>query len=290
MKLVDVLIAITVPVVWGAGLVVAKPVLNDFPPILLMALRFLTAACALIWFVPIPKAHIKTLFWVALVGATMQYGFTFNGLRHLDAGTTALIVQAEVPFLVLVAAIVLKERIGIRKVIGMCIAFAGIYLVSGQPQLRGSAVAIAMVLIGSFFWALGQIMIRRLGDVGGLTITTWLAVMATPQLFIASLLFESGQISVITQAGISTWAAVLYLGLVMTVVGYTCWYHVLGRYPASQVGPFLLLIPITSVIGGAVFLGEQLNSFTLLGGAIVMAGVAMLVIETETDSTAGSQG
>ena len=283
MKPLDILIAIAVPVVWGIGLVFAKPVVAEFPPLLLMALRFGVAALTLVWFVPIPRPQIPTLFWVALIGATMQYGFTFNGLRYLDAGTTALVVQAEIPFLVLIAAVVLKEKLDFRKIMGMAIAFFGIYLISGQPQLQGKVAAIAMVLTGGLLWAIGQIMVRFMGGIGGLTTTAWLAVLAAPQLLIASLLFESNHMDVLRAAGISTWLTVAYLGLIMTAVGYGCWYHVLGRYPASRVGPFLLLTPVTSVIGGALFLDEQLTLFTLIGGAIIIFGVAILVLDKGSD-------
>lgn len=279
MKRLDLLIAIAVPTSWGIGLVVAKPVVTEFPPILLMALRFLVTALVLVWFVPIPRAAIRSLFWVALVAATLQYGFTFNGLRYLDAGTTALIVQAEVPFLVLLAAMFLNERIGIKKVLGMLVAFAGIYLITGQPQLHGKSGAIGMVLMGALLWAVGQVMVRRLGAIGGLTVIAWLAVLATPQLFIASFILEDGQLQFLTSAKLEVWGAVVYLGIVMTAFGYGCWYHVLGRYEAGKVAPFLLLTPISSVFGGVLFLGETLSLRTSLGGLVVIVGVALLVIE-----------
>ena len=75
----------------------------------LMAWRFFMAAIILVWFVPVPRQQIRLFALIALVGATLQYAFTFNGLRFLDAGITGLIVQAEVPFLVLIAAVFLKE-------------------------------------------------------------------------------------------------------------------------------------------------------------------------------------
>lgn len=216
---------------------------------------------------------------VALVGATLQYGFTFNGLRYLEAGTTGLIVQAEVPFLVLIAAFFLKEKIALRQIIGMLIAFLGIYLLSGQPSLQGQHIAILMVLTGGVLWAFGQVMVRRMGDVGGLQVTAWLAVMATPQLFIASLLLEQNQVNLVMNADFNLWASVFYLGVVMTVIGYGCWYHVLGKYEAGKVAPFLLLTPVASVFGGVVFLGEKLTTMGLVGGLVILSGVALLVIE-----------
>jgi len=281
LKLRDVIVAVLIPVLWGIGLVVAKPAVDVFPPILLMAFRFSLTALVMVWFVPVPRVHLASLFFAALIAATCQYTLTYNGLRYLDAGTTALIVQAEVPFLVLVAAVVLKEKIGTRQLLGMLIAFLGIYLLSGQPQLVGRWFAMALVLGGAFLWAVGQVIIRRFGDIGGLTVTAWLAVMASPQLFLMSFLLESNHWATVVSAKSEVWVAVIYMGIVMTAVGYSCWYHVLGRYEASRVGPFLLLTPLSSVVGGMLFLGEQMTTLTLIGGVIVMLGVGILVIKKQ---------
>jgi len=75
----DALIAMLVPLTWGMGLVIAKPAVDQFPPILLMALRFSVTALVLIWFVSIPRKHLKTLAWVALIGSALQYGLSYNG-------------------------------------------------------------------------------------------------------------------------------------------------------------------------------------------------------------------
>jgi len=279
MKPLDILIAICVPVSWGLGLVLAKPAVDQFPPILLMALRFSVSALMLVWFVRIPRASLKWLFLAALIGSTLQYGLTFNGLRLLDASTTALLVQAEAPFLTLVAAVVFGERLGPRRILGMAVAFVGIYLISGEPRIQGQELGVALVLGGAFFWACGQTMIRSLGEIGGMTAIAWVSVLAAPQLFLASALVEDGQIAALIEAPLTVWATVLYLGVVMTALGYTCWYHVLGRYEVYRVAPFLLLTPVSSVVGGALLLSEALTPTILTGGAVIIGGVALLVIE-----------
>ena len=83
----------------------------------------------------------------------------------------------------------------------------------------------------------------------------------------------------ISHARIAVGRAVAYLGVVMTAIGYTCWYHVLGRYPASQAGPYLLLLPVFSILGGWLFLGEPVNQRMLIGGAIIVFGVTLLTLQ-----------
>ncbi len=269
-----------VALTWGLGIVFSKAAIAHFPPILLMAFRFSVAALILVWFVRIPRRQLKALFGIALVSAAIQYSLTFTGLKGLDAGVAALIVQFEVPFLVLVGAVFLKEKPGWRKWAGIALAFFGVYQIAGEPRISAALGSVLLVIGGSFVWALGQAMIRTLKDIDGLTVTAWVAVMAAPQLFIMSLVVESDQMQAIQSAGWVVWATVLYLGVVMTALGYGLWYTLIRRNPVSQVAPFLLLLPVFAVLGGAVFLGEVMAAGTLLGGAIVIAGVAIILTDT----------
>ncbi len=294
MTLKDFLIALAVPLVWGMGIVIAKPAVDVFPPILLMALRFAVTALALVWFVPIPRKHLGQIAIISLFGASLQYGLSFNGLKILDAGTTALIVQAETPMLMLIGAVWLKERLGLTKLLGCLVAFAGVYVISGAPSLVGKELGIALVLTGGFLWAVGQAMFRRLnerhpGAIGGVGAIAWIAVLATPQLIVMSLVTESDHLNHLQNAGWEIWAAVLYLGLIMTGLGYSLWYHILGRYSASLAAPFLLLVPVASVLGGWLFLGEAITLPILAGGALVVVGVAILTVEKrkKSESLAG---
>jgi len=170
---------------------------------------------------------------------------------------------------------------GQRKPItlGIGIAFGGALLIIGEPKLQGDLVYAFMVIGGAFTWAVGQIMIKKLGDLGGFKLISGVAVFATPQLYIASLLFESDQLRQIQTAGVDAWGAVVYLGLIMTALAYALWYRLLGRYSVNQVMPFLLLLPVTSVFGGIFFLGESLTLKIALGGSLAILGVAMITIQ-----------
>ena len=279
MKPVDILIAISVAVIWGMGFVIAKVGMAHFSPILLMALRFtLTAACLLCFFRP-PPGILKQLFWISLISAALQYSLTFNGLRGIDASTAALLVQLEVPFGLIMAWLVFSDRIRPLQALGIIVSFSGAVLIIGEPKLAGDLIYAFMVIGGAFTWAVGQIMIKKLGNIGGFRLLTGVALFAAPQLFIASWLLEQGQLEQITTASISAWGAVIYLALVMTALGYGLWYRLLGHYSINQVMPFLLLLPVTSVFGGIFFLGESLTIKIALGGGLAVIGVAMITIQ-----------
>ena len=111
----------------------------------------------------------------------------------------------------------------------------------------------------------------------GFQLIAWLSFFAGPQMFIASLLIENGHLESIKNATIIGWGTVIYLGVIMTAVGYAFWYHILKKYDVNQAMPFLLLLPVSSLIGAVLFLGERPNLGTMLGGTIIIIGVAIIV-------------
>ncbi len=271
--------AIAVAVIWGMGFIVAKAAMSHFSPILLMALRFTLTAFCLIWFYRPPPGVFKQLFWISLISAALQYSLTFNGLRGIDASTAALLVQLEVPFGLLLAWLALGESISGKQAIGILIAFTGAIFIIGEPKLSGDLVYAFLVIAGGFTWAVGQIMIKKLGNLGGFRLISGVSLFAAPQLYIASFLLESDQLLQIQTAPIQAWSAVAYLGLVMTALAYGLWYRLLGLYSVNQVMPFLLLLPVTSVIGGIFFLGETLTLTIAIGGLLAITGVAVITIQ-----------
>jgi len=273
------MMAILVPFIWGSGFVVAKGAIIDFPPILLMAFRFLVTSLVLVWFVKPPIGSLRALFLIAIVASAIQYSFTFTGLKGLDAGFAALIVQLEVPFLVILGVVLLGEKPGIKKWIGIIIAFSGVGLLVGKVEFGNAWLSVLLVVLGALTWAIGQILVRKLKNIDGLTTTAWVAIFATPQLFVMSLVFESDHVNLVMNANMSVWWAVLYLGLVMTALGYYFWYTLIRTYQVEKVAPFLLLLPVFSLAGGVIFLGEALSFMKVIGGLVVILGVAFVSIE-----------
>ena len=278
MKPLDTLSAISVAIIWGMGFVIAKAAMEHFSPILLMALRFTLTALYMIWFFrPDPKLFNK-LFWIAFVSAAIQYSLTFTGVSGIDASTAALLIQLEVPFAILLAAVLLGDKLTIRQGVGVSLAFCGAILIVGEPKLANNMRYVLMVIGGGFAWSLGQIMIKIMGVSGGFSLISSVAVFAAPQLFIASYLLEDNQIDQIITASPAAWAAVVYLGLVMTALGYAMWYRLLGLYDVNMVMPFLLLLPVASVVGGYLFLDEILTTKIAIGGLLALAGVAIITV------------
>jgi O-acetylserine/cysteine efflux transporter len=279
MNIRHILLALIVPITWGVGFTLAKIGMEQFPPLMIMSMRFSIAGLIIIWFTKPPWGYMRYIFIVAFVGSTLQYGLTYNGLRGLDASTAAILVQLEAPILALLAAIILKEKVGWGKAIGMSLAFVGVFIISGEPRLEGSLDSVALIIIGALVWAAAQIMVSKLKALSGLTILAWVSVMAAPQMLLASFIFEQGQIQAIVNATLIDWSIVLYLAIVMTALGYTVWYHLLRVCDVSKISPFLMFLPVSSIAAGILLLDEVITMPMALGGALVLVGVGATLLD-----------
>ena len=232
MNLKDTIIASFVPIFLGFGFVIAKPAFESFPPILLMGIRFVFAASILIWWFPIPRGYLKKIFVASFIANTLQYSITYTGLNLIDASAAVLLVQTEVPFGVIFAYFMLKEIPTLRALIGISVAFVGVYILTGSPNLDGKFIGIALTILGSAIWALGQVIVKPLSkEINPLALVAWLAFFSGPILIGFSNFFEGNSLNYIKNASFNHWMIAIYIGFIMQPITYGCFYYVLKNNP-----------------------------------------------------------
>ena len=278
MKFRDILLALCAPLLLGFGFAIAKPAMQQFPPFLLMGLRFTIAALVLIWWFPIPKKFLKDLFIVSLIGGTLTYGLVYMGLNSVDASSSILLVHTEVPFGVIIAYFLFKESPGIKNILGIVIAFVGLFILLGAPNLEGKLIGVLLLLLGAFFWSLGMVMAKPLSKkIGGFAVTAWVSLFCGPMLLLGSFIFDGNTINYFLSANSKGWLIVAYLSLIMQPLAYGTWYHVMGRNPVHKVMPVMLLLPLTGLSTAIFLLGEEPTKQVFIGGAIILFGIGMIL-------------
>ena len=279
MNLKDTFIASLVPIFLGFGFVIAKPAFESFPPILLMGIRFSFAALLLIWWFPIPKGYLKKIFFASLIANTLQYSITYTGLNYIDASAAVLLVQTEVPFGVIFAYFMLREKPTIRALIGIAVAFVGVYILTGSPNLDGKFFGITLTIVGSAIWALGQVIVKPLSkEINPLALVAWLALFSGPLLITLSSIIDGDTIKYLSEAKFDHWMIAFYIGFIMQPVTYGCFYYVLKNNPLYKVLPIVTMgIPPTGLLAAIFLLGEKPTQELFIGGAIIIVGVILIV-------------
>ncbi len=279
MNLKDTIIASLVPIFLGFGFVIAKPAFESFPPILLMGIRFIFAASMLIWWFPIPKGYLKKIFIASFIANTLQYSITYTGLNLIDASAAVLLVQTEVPFGVIFAYLMLKEIPTLRALIGISVAFVGVYILTGSPNLDGKFIGIALTILGSAIWALGQVIVKPLSkEINPLALVAWLAFFSGPILIGFSNFFEGNSLNYIKNASFNHWMIAIYIGFIMQPITYGCFYYVLKNNPIYKVLPIVTMgIPPTGLLAAIFILGEKPTIELFVGGTVIIIGVIMIL-------------
>ncbi len=278
MNFKDTFLASLVPVLLGFGFVIAKPAMEYFPPMLLTGLRFFFAASILIWWFPIPRGFLKKIFLVSLIANTLQYSITYTGLSMIDASAAVLLVQMEVPFGVIFAYLILKEKPTIRSIIGISIALIGVYILTGTPNLDGKFIGATLVFTGAGIWALGQVLVKPLSkEINPIALVAWLALFSGPILISLSAIFDGNTINYFKTANLNSWIIVIFLGFIMQPISYGCFYYVLKNNPIYKVLPIVTMgIPPTGLLAAIFILGEEPTKELFIGGVIILVGVIMI--------------
>ncbi|MGB6008386.1 EamA family transporter [Castellaniella sp.] len=275
----DILAALIVIVVWGANFVVIKFGVDEFPPMLLGALRFLFVAFPAVFFVPRPAVSWR---YVAAYGATIclgQFVFLFLAIYlGMPAGLASLVLQAQAFFTVAIAALVLHEAVRLHHVLGIGLAIVGLALLDmGADSTAVPLVGFLLTLLAAFSWACGNIVLKCAGQVRMLSMVVWGALLPPIPFLLLSAVFEGPDRIVAGLTSVS-WrgvGVVVYLSGVATLVGYVLWGRLLARHPVARVAPLSLLIPVVGLLCADWILGERLGFWQWLGGGVVLIGLTV---------------
>ena len=276
----EILLALFVVVAWGVNFVIIEVGLGAMPPLLLAALRFAVAALPAI-FIPRPAVPWPRFIFIGLVLFTGQFGLLFLSMKvGMPAGLASVVIQSQAFLTGPIAALVLGEKISPRQMGGTAIAFLGLAAIATTAGGGGvTLIGLLLSLGAALCWAVGNVALRGAGKVDMFAMVTWLSIVPPLPLLALSYLFEGPQAieAAFLHMGWIGVGAVAYIAIVSTNIGYGMWAYLLKLYPAAQVAPFSLLVPIVGIISAALLLGEQFGPVRLAGMVLVFAGLIVAV-------------
>lgn len=274
----DLLLGLFVIVIWALNIIVIKVGVAELPPLLMTTLRFMLVAVLLVPFYPVARAQLPFLLLLSVTFGSLHFALLFIGLGQAEAGTGALLVQMGTPFATLLAVFFLKEKLGLKRLIGLLLSFAGVIVLAGGPTLP-SPLPLSILLMSALGWAVSQLLIKRGPPIAPLALAGWVALFAVPQVGLGSWLLEHNHLHAIQQASWLGWGAVIYTAVMSSIVAYGIWYTLLRRHPVNRVVPMTLLVPVLAVGLGALLMDDSLGIHKLIGGGLVVAGIALIVIK-----------
>lgn len=276
----EILLALFVVVAWGVNFVIIEIGLGTMPPLLLAALRFAVAALPAV-FIPRPAVPWPRFIFIGLVLFTGQFALLFISMKvGMPAGLASVVIQSQAFLTGPIAALVLGEKISPRQMGGTVIAFLGLAAIATTAGGGGvTLIGLLLSLGAALCWAIGNVALRGAGKVDMFAMVTWLSIVPPLPLLALSFLFEGPQAieTAFLHMGWAGIGAVAYIAIVSTNIGYGIWAYLLKLYPAAEVAPFSLLVPIVGILSAALLLGEQFGAVRLAGMVLVFVGLIVAV-------------
>jgi O-acetylserine/cysteine efflux transporter len=265
--------------IWGVNFTVIDAGLADFPPLLFAALRFAAVAvCCL--FVPRPKIAWRWLLLVGLFTGTGQYALLYLGMAAgMPAGLSSLVMQGQVLFTLLFAAVALRERPSRRQASGIAVSALGLGLVGLARGGSVTVLSLLLVLGGAASWAVGNVCTRIAKPDNGFRLVIWSSLVPPLPLLALSLLHEGAHhdATALGHAGWAAWLSLAYSVVLSTILAMGSWSMLLGRYPVDRVVPYSLAIPVIGFITGHIVRGESVTAPMVAGAAVVVLGLALVI-------------
>ncbi|WP_327088280.1 EamA family transporter [Nonomuraea sp. NBC_01738] len=274
-------------VVWGSTYLGIGIAVESIPPMLSGAMRFITAAALLAVFLLVRKGPSafkmtrKEFFGAAGVGLlllTLGNGMLAVAEQSISTGFAALLV-ASVPLWLVVFRFVVRDRPNLVTLAGVLVGLGGVAALSLSGGEQGSTGGIVVVLLASVSWAIGSFLSARIPMPSNAfaTSTVEMLVGGLGLLVLGTGMGERLDVAAVTPR---SWVALAYLILVGSLIGFTAFSWLLGNAPISLVATYAYVNPAVAVALGAVVLNEVITQQVVVGGLIILVGVA-LVISTE---------
>lgn len=271
-------------IIWGLAFVAIKQVVTELSPANLALLRWLVASVPFLILLPIigrPKTKferrdIPRLLVVALANVAGYHLSLYYAETTLSAGLSALLTSLGPVFIAVLSYFLLNEKAGRKVLLGLLLAMAGTVVlstgsisVSDLSSYGGILEALVTAFCYGLFTVVGKPLVHKYGS-ASTTIMAGLVGTAMLLPLLSSSFFS--QTSSLSALG---WASVLYLSLLSTVFGYLMFYTLVSRGAVTRLSIQLYLIPVVSIVGGALLLGEAITVPVVVGGGMMLTAVAI---------------
>jgi O-acetylserine/cysteine efflux transporter len=278
MRPLHVALAVLVAAVWGLNFVVIEVGLDDFPPLLLSALRYLLASLPLLLIGGRAGVPWRWILAVGGVIGVVKFSLLFVGMDvGMPAGLASLVLQVQAFFTIGFAVVLLGERPRAMQAAGLALAAAGLALVASGLDGVATPGGFALVIGAAAAWGIGNVAIKRAAPPDPLRFMTWICVVPPLPLLALSLAFEGPRRVGDALAGIDLggMGAVAYIAFAATTLGWGAWAYLLRHYTTGTVAPFSLLVPVFGLGFAALLLGEPMTVRTVVAGVLVVSGVLL---------------
>ncbi|NNM75699.1 EamA family transporter [Sphingomonas sp. ID1715] len=266
---------------WGMNIIAVKMAVTEIPPLTAAFLRqIIVLAVCLSWLRVVPGRMKELLALGFLTGGAFFLVINLSMAVADNVGALAIASQMGVPFSLLLAVLVFKERIHKYRIAGVALSVLGVTILVFDPAVAHELPGIALTILGSAIWATSSLIQRNLRGVPIMTMYAWIGLVGAVMLTPVALVFEPHGLQSIPTIPLKSFGWVAFSAIGSTLIGHGSMSWLLQRHPVASVTPLTLASPVLSVLFASLFFHTPLTPLMILGGIVALTGVAIITIRS----------
>lgn len=277
----DLAVAALMNVMWALNIIAAKMAVTEVAPLTAAFLRqAIVMVVCLSWLRLVP-GQMRAITGLGLLTGGLFFVFiNLSLLAATNVSALAIAGQLGVPFSMILAVLVLGERIQKYRIAGVALSFLGVGILFFDPAILNEITGIALQVVASAIWACASLIQRGVRDVPIMTVYAWIGLIGTLVLGPVALLFEPQGIASVPHIPLKSFGWIAFSAIGSTLLGHGSMAWLLQRHPISVVTPLTLAAPVLSVMVASWYFGTPLTAAMILGGTVALTGVAIITIRS----------
>jgi len=263
---------------WGGNFLAIRYAVLEIPSWSALAIRLCLVGLLLAFFLRNPIPHLKYYLCITLALVLGHFGLLFLASQLTsNVSAISLFIQLNPAFALLFAWLLLREKPGRRRIIGLIMAFSAMLILYYEPNLLGASLALMTATASAMFMGLYSVLLRKMpSNIRPIDIIGWTAIFGAPLVGMIAYYMEGPPLSTLANVTSQGYLAILYSTIVSSILSHGCWAWLCRRHPVSQVAPFSLLVPIVTMTLAALLLGEQITQQMIFAIAILCTGLLII--------------
>lgn len=275
-------LAVLAALIWGFFPLTCKLIAQaQFPPLMMVGLRFLGASIPLLFLWKFPVVSFRRVFWISMTLSANQLFFMPAIRENVGAGLVSVLTESQVFFTAILSYFFLGWKLPVQDVVSLVVCFVGILLIGTSMGLEGGNFWVFLLLLGAAFtWGMNNVQLSALRDDPTPFVTlSWANILPVIPFLGSSYVVE--RIEFLHSLEGLTWTQgiqILLMSFMGGGVALGIWFYLLRRNNPAHVSSFALLSPFIGVVAAVVLMDEKFHVLSLFGGGLVLVGLVLLQI------------
>ena len=287
MGLVEWTMLVLLSMLWGGSYYFVEIALLEWSPLLIVGVRVFVASIV-IWgivlaaglSIPRSLSAWMAFFWMGLLNNVFPFLLIVWGQKEIESGLAGILTAAAPIFSVIVAGVWLKDEPVTRpKLLGAVLGLIGVAVLIGPNALAGldvNLLAQVAVLGAALSYAFAGVYARRFTRMNIDPVVAAAGQLLMSSFIMILLVFTFDSPAELIESSAKVWTAVIVMAIFSTALAYILYFRLLATAGATNAILVTLLIPVTAILLGAIFLDERLQWLHFLGMAVIALGLSVI--------------